>query len=102
MVVTLTEIDIKVLTWMTKICVSHQIGGSCQGYATPAEIGAAMGGTVTGKPQGLGRMGGRRAKRLIEKGLVEDCSFMRGGFPAYRVTALGLSVERNLRLANND
>jgi hypothetical protein len=86
----LTEIDRKVLSWMAQ----------CLRYVTPAEIGSAMGGTVSGKAQGLGRMGGRRAKRLIEKGLVEDCSAMRGGFPAYRITALGRQVEQNLRVAN--
>ena len=53
----LTEIDRKVLSWMAQ----------CLRYVTPAEIGSAMGGTVSGKAQGLGRMGGRRAKRLIEK-----------------------------------
>jgi hypothetical protein len=99
----LTETDRKVLTWMVNIRIVTPVLGSYQGYATPAEIGVAMGGTVSGKPQGLGRMGGRRAKRLREMGLVENCSFMRRGFlPAYRVTALGVNVERNLRLENND
>jgi predicted transcriptional regulator with HTH domain len=87
---TLTEIDRKVLQWLTKVCGPHT-------YVTPAEIGLAMGGTVTGKPQGLGRMGGRRAKRLIGMGLVEDCSVMRGGFPAYRITALGRATNRFLK-----
>ena len=85
----LTDNDRKVLSWMTHIR-----------YATPADIGTVMGGTVSGKAQGLGRMGGRKAKRLIGMGLVEDCSAMRGGFPAYRITALGLQVEQNLRVAN--
>jgi hypothetical protein len=45
---TLTEADRKVLSWMVRIR-----------YATPADIGTMMGGTVSGKAQGLGRMGGR-------------------------------------------
>jgi hypothetical protein len=85
---TLTEADRKVLSWMVRIR-----------YSTPADIGTMIGGTVSGKAQGLGRMGGRKAKRLREMGLVEDCSAMRGGFPAYRVTALGVNVERNLSLS---
>jgi predicted transcriptional regulator with HTH domain len=81
----LTEIDSKVLKWMGQV-----YGPST--YVTPAEIGRAMGGTISGKSQGLGRMGGRRAKRLIGMGFVEDVSsLMRGGFPAYRITALGRS-----------
>jgi predicted transcriptional regulator with HTH domain len=84
---------------MVKICIVGQGVNGCD-YVTPADIGAAMGGTLTMKAQGLGRMGGRRAKRLIGMGLVEDCSVMRGGFPAYRITALGRKVEQNLRLAH--
>jgi predicted transcriptional regulator with HTH domain len=79
---TLTEIDRKVLQWLAKVWGPGT-------YATPAEIGRAMGGTVRGSAQGLGRMGGRKAKRLREMGMVEDVSWQRGGFPAYRITSLG-------------
>jgi hypothetical protein len=80
----LIEVDRKVLSWMAAIYATAAIKGSRHNYVTPAEIGVVMGGTVMGKPQGLGRIGGRRAKRLREMGLVEDCSAMCGGFPASR------------------
>ena len=58
-------------------------------YATPAEIGEAMGGTRSGKAQGLGRLGGAMAARLIKRGLAYDASGSRGGFPAYSITRAG-------------
>jgi hypothetical protein len=45
-----TKNDYKVLKFLSSVR-----------YAVPAEIGQAMGGTVSGKAQGLGRMGGRKA-----------------------------------------
>ncbi len=62
---------------------------SKQPHAIPQEIGAAAGGTKRNIPQGLGRIGGAMAHRLIKKGLVEDASFLRSGFPAYRITGAG-------------
>jgi hypothetical protein len=57
--------------------------------AAPNEIGQAMGGTKSGKAQGLGRMGGAMAHRLIKMHLVVDMSPRRGGFPAYAITHEG-------------
>lgn len=58
-------------------------------FCTPAEIGGVIG-TKTNKAQGLGRMGGRLAKKLVADDLAGDCSHLRGGFPAYRITLAGL------------
>ncbi len=58
-------------------------------WAAPNQIGQAMGGTRSGKSQGLGRMGGAMAHRLIKRHLVVDMSRQRGGFPAYSITHEG-------------
>lgn len=63
-------------------------------FLIPSEIGYVM---TTGrqyplKPQGAGRVGGGMARRLMVKGLVDDASFLRGGFPAYRITGKGLKA----------
>jgi hypothetical protein len=62
-------------------------------WATPADIGhaiapeARLGHGMTA--QGAGRMGGRVAHRLMDKGLVANASSRRGGFPAYSITPAG-------------
>jgi hypothetical protein len=60
-------------------------------FVAPSEIGYAM---TRDRPyplkaQGAGRVGASMAIRLIKLGWVEDCSFLRGGFPAYRITGAG-------------
>lgn len=58
-------------------------------FATPSAIGQAMGGSKSNKAQGLGRMGGTMAHRLMKLGLVSDSSWHRGGFPSYSITHVG-------------
>jgi hypothetical protein len=60
-----------------------------QKFATPADIGQAMGGTQWGSAQGLGRTGGAMACRLVKFGLVVNASHLRSGFPAYAITQAG-------------
>jgi hypothetical protein len=80
-----TKIDLDVLKFLSKVP-----------YATPAEIGQAAGGTVSGKAQGLGRLGANRASRLFRMGLIEDCSAIRGGFATWRISAMGLAKVREM------
>lgn len=61
-------------------------------YALPSEIGQAMGGTKSGKAQGLGRLGGAMAARLVKAGWAIDRSRLRQGFSAYGITAAGRRV----------
>jgi hypothetical protein len=63
-------------------------------YATPAEIGHTLGSTKTGSAQGAGRLGASVLSRLLKSGLAENCSFLRHGFPAYRITGAGRDVVR--------
>ena len=77
----LTETEAKVLRFL-----------SGKDWVVPSEIGAAMGGTKSGKAQGLGRMGAFYARRLMRRGFVVDCSGLRGGFPAYGITGAGLTA----------
>lgn len=63
-------------------------------YATPAQIGHAVAESRTKRPggmkdQGAGRLGGTVASRLVKKGLAEDASRLRSGYPAYRINAAG-------------
>jgi hypothetical protein len=74
----LTEPQIKALRYLATV-----------GYAAPNEIGQAIGGTRSGKAQGLGRLGGAIAHRLIKLDLAVDQSWRRGGFPAYAITQAG-------------
>ena len=57
--------------------------------ASPAELGAAIGGTRAMKAQGLGRLGGTMGTRLVRLKLAEHASWDRGGFPGYRINAAG-------------
>ena len=43
-----------------------------QRFATPQEIGSAIGGTKRNIPQGLGRIGGAMAARLVKAGFAES------------------------------
>ena len=61
-------------------------------FATPQEIGAAIGGTKRNIPQGLGRIGGAMAARLVKARLVESASHLHSGFAAYRITGAGRRV----------
>lgn len=60
-------------------------------YVAPSDIGYAMtpDREVPLRSQGAGRIGGAMAKRLIALGLAQDCSHLRWGFPAYRITRAG-------------
>ena len=68
-------------------------------FATPADIGEAMGGTRTMRAQGLGRLGGRMAKTLMDKGWAVGMSWYHDGFPAYGITAKGRNAldDRNAK-----
>lgn len=64
-------------------------------WDTPANIGWAM---VEGRDtkaahrgcaQGLGRIGGGMARKMIAQGLVKDASRERRGYPAYAITQAG-------------
>lgn len=84
---TLTEPQAKALRYLAE----HPI-------CSPADLGQGMGGTRTGKAQGLGRLGGGMAARLIKMGLVYDASHSRGGFPAYSISAAGRSALSGTKL----
>jgi hypothetical protein len=58
-------------------------------FATPSELGMAIGGTRSNKAQGLGRLGGAMGARLVQKGWAHHASWQRNGFPAYAITAAG-------------
>lgn len=63
-------------------------------FATPAQIGEAMGGTRRGVAQGLGRLGGAMGTRLVRMGLARDASRDNHGYAAYAITSGGrLRVE---------
>lgn len=62
-------------------------------WAAPSEIGQAM--IADGarmKAQGMGRLGGTMATRLMKRGLVFPADSQRSGFPAYRISAAGREV----------
>lgn len=77
-----TEAERRALTYMATYSGDHT-------WLTPAQIGQGMGGTKSGKAQGLGRIGGRMAARLRKMGFVADRSMLRRGFPAYCITQAG-------------
>jgi hypothetical protein len=54
--------------------------------ATPSQLGEGMGGTRSGKAQGLGRLGGTMARRLMSLGMAVDSSRLNSGFPAYAIS----------------
>lgn len=74
----MTETERKILTHLAN-----------KPFCTPAEIGMAGGGTKRNTAQGLGRFGASMIARLKERGLVEDCSALRGGYSACRITRAG-------------
>ena len=65
-------------------------------FATPADLGQAMGGTRRGYAQGLGRMGGSMGSRLVKMKLALDASRERHGFPAYAISAAGRAALKEL------
>jgi hypothetical protein len=58
-------------------------------FATPAQIGQAVGGTKRGRAQGLGRLGGRVGSRLCKAGLAWDAKRQNSGYPAYMINGNG-------------
>ena len=65
-------------------------------YATPADLGQAIGGTRRGYAQGLGRLGGAMGSRLVKMKLAVDASRERDGFPAYAINAAGIAALEEL------
>jgi hypothetical protein len=59
-------------------------------WITAADLGERMGGTARMKAQGLGRLGGTMAWRLMRKGLAALVPMR--GTSGYRLTPLGLQV----------
>lgn len=62
-------------------------------FAAPSAIGQAMeearGSTRIRTQQGLGRIGGGMASRLVKMGLAAHDNHARQGFPAYSINAAG-------------
>ncbi len=71
------------------------------GALSPAELGAAMGGTRSNRAQGLGRLGGTMGSRLERLGLANGRADP-AGFPAYRLTEFGERVLAALRSHHGD
>ena len=61
-------------------------------WASPPQIGEAMGGTRGKSAQGAGRLGGRMASTLIRHGWACSMCEYNSGFPAYAITARGLNA----------
>ena len=75
---TLTEPQRKALAYMAE-----------RAWASPADLGEAIGGTARMKAQGLGRLGGTMGTRLVRLGLARHASRERSGYSAYAITQAG-------------